>query len=82
MHRVKQVVAGALAVGLPLAATVMFMLMSAPVYADGGICIYAGQEYSEGGCVRSVCTAPEVQMCVGGVWTGCRPCGGASEGSD
>jgi hypothetical protein len=47
------------------------------VRAEMGVeyCYYEGEPYSEGACVRSVCTAPAAQKCQpGGTWSGCIGC--------
>ncbi len=53
------------------------LVFAVPATADAQTtCLYAGQPYSVGACIASVCTPPKAQMCLaGGTWTTCSNCG-------
>lgn len=76
--RSKQKTALFLSLGLPLLAAGAAVLMTeTPVKADGD-CVYASQHYSEGACLKSVCTPPAAQQCAFNAgmyyWTDCQSC--------
>jgi len=62
------------AFGMPIVAAMMIAAAPAPLKADAD-CLYAGESYSEGACVESVCVDPYWgQKCLGGRWSSCTNC--------
>jgi len=57
-------------------ALALSVALPAGVVADEACsgCWYAGQAYSHGGCVQSVCAPLHGQQCLNGAWTGCGAC--------
>ena len=67
----KQRVALVLSFSLPVVAGVA-LETTAEAFAD---CLYAGQSYSPGACIQSVCSDGKSQICLSqGEWSGCANC--------
>jgi hypothetical protein len=74
----KQRAALSLSLGLPLAAlTASLVLTEKPLLADCN-CLYAGQQYSQGACIQSVCAPGYSQLCYVNfnqcMWSSCNGC--------
>lgn len=82
MRRRKEQTAASFAAILPVAAGLAFVSVSPTrVAADGVVCYYAGQQYSQGACIRSVCEPPQSQRCSAeGTWSACSSCSEPEEG--